>query len=48
MLTRRMPYDDEDALFGYMKFDLSTSLSSEVQALVFTFLSFNLFVGELE
>lgn len=42
-----MPCNDEDALFGYMKFHLSTLFSSEVQALLLTLLSFNLFMGEL-
>lgn len=39
---------NEDAFLGYMKCDLSTLLSSEVQAVSFPFLSFNLFIGELE
>lgn len=45
MLTRRMPRDDEDALLVCMKFGLSTLLSSEAQALLFAFLSFNLVMG---
>lgn len=45
MLTRRMPHSDEDALFEYMKFEFSTSVSSEIQALVFTFFSLLTFLN---